>query len=62
MSSGSDFTKAQTFFNYGNDAAMKQNFEYAIQMYREACKIDVDVGEGRKAPQISRPRSAPGRC
>lgn len=42
MSSGSDFTKAQTFFNYGNDAAMKQNFEYAIQMYREACKIDVE--------------------
>ncbi|SIN76054.1 Tetratricopeptide repeat-containing protein [Singulisphaera sp. GP187] len=42
MSSGSDFTKAQTFFNYGNDAAMKQNFEYAIQMYREACKLDVE--------------------
>jgi len=42
MSSGSDSNKAQTFFQYGNDAAMKQNFEYAIQMYREACKLAAD--------------------
>jgi len=41
MSSGSD-SKAQTFFQYGNDAALKQNFEYAIQMYREACKLAPD--------------------
>src|SRR5262249_51206671 len=26
------------FFKYGNDAALKNNFDYAIQMYREACK------------------------
>jgi len=42
MSSGSDSSKAQTFFQYGNDAAMKQNFDYAIQMYKEACKLDVE--------------------
>jgi len=32
--------KAQTFFKYGNDAALKANYDYAIQMYREACKLD----------------------
>jgi tetratricopeptide (TPR) repeat protein len=31
--------KAQMFFKYGNDAAMKNNFDYAIQMYQEACKL-----------------------
>jgi len=45
MASASDPTtvakhqKAQTFFQYGNDAAMKSNFDYAMQMYREACKL-----------------------
>lgn len=39
MSSGSDANKAQTFFQYGNDAALKQNFEYAIDMYKQACKL-----------------------
>jgi tetratricopeptide (TPR) repeat protein len=32
--------RALTFFQYGNDAAMKANFDYAIQMYHEACKLD----------------------
>ena len=31
--------KAQMFFKYGNDAALKNNFDYAIQMYKEACKL-----------------------
>jgi tetratricopeptide (TPR) repeat protein len=43
MSSASDHkSKAQTFFQYGNDAAMKNNFDYAIDMYQRACKIDID--------------------
>jgi tetratricopeptide (TPR) repeat protein len=40
MSSASDpNNKAQTFFQYGNDAAMKNNFDYAIEMYQRACKL-----------------------
>jgi tetratricopeptide (TPR) repeat protein len=45
MSSESDSPdkqKAKTFFQYGNDAAMKSNFDYAIDMYRQACKHDPD--------------------
>ena len=42
MSSGSDSNKAQTFFQFGNDAALKQNFEYAIEMYQRACKLAPD--------------------
>jgi len=38
MSSGSE--KAKTFFQYGNDAAMKGSFDYAIQMYQSACKLE----------------------
>jgi len=41
MSSESDSPesqKAKTFFQYGNDAAQKSNLDYAINMYREACK------------------------
>ena len=44
MSSASDAQdsakkeKAETFFQYGNEAAMKSNFDYAIQMYQGACK------------------------
>ena len=37
-----DLQKAQTFFQYGNDAAMKSNFDYAIDMYRQACKLVPD--------------------
>lgn len=32
--------RAQSFFQYGNDAAMKNNFAYAIDMYRNALKLD----------------------
>jgi tetratricopeptide (TPR) repeat protein len=34
--------KAKTFFQYGNDAAMKGNLDYAIAMYRQACKCVPD--------------------
>ena len=30
--------KAKTLFQYGNDAMMKSNIDYAIAMYRQACK------------------------
>lgn len=38
----SDRQKARTFFKYGNDAALKDNYDYAIQMYKEACKLHPD--------------------
>ena len=41
--------KAKTFFNYGNDAALKSNFDYAIQMYKEACKLAPDNIQYRQA-------------
>ena len=31
--------KAKSYFGYGNDAAQKGNFDYAAQMYKEACKL-----------------------
>ncbi|HEY2157647.1 MAG TPA: hypothetical protein VGH33_18605, partial [Isosphaeraceae bacterium] len=34
--------KAKTFFQYGNDAALKSNFDYAIDMYKQACKLVPD--------------------
>ncbi|HEX8203279.1 MAG TPA: tetratricopeptide repeat protein [Isosphaeraceae bacterium] len=34
--------KAKAFFDSANQAALKNNFEYAIQMYREACKLVPD--------------------
>jgi tetratricopeptide (TPR) repeat protein len=37
-----DLQKAQTFWQYGNDAALKSNFDYAIAMYRQCCKIVPD--------------------
>ncbi|MDX2035205.1 MAG: tetratricopeptide repeat protein [Isosphaeraceae bacterium] len=36
---GARHSKAETLFRYGNEAALKANFEYAIQMYRDACKL-----------------------
>lgn len=42
MSSASDIEKAKTFFKYGNDAALKGNYDYAIQMYQAACKLVPD--------------------
>jgi Flp pilus assembly protein TadD len=41
--------QAETFFQYGNDAALKSNFDYAIQMYREACKRAPDILKYRQA-------------
>ncbi len=32
--------RAESLFQHGNDAALKNNLDYAIQMYREACKLD----------------------
>jgi tetratricopeptide (TPR) repeat protein len=37
-----DDKKGTTFFQYGNDAARKSNFDYAIAMYRQCCKIAPD--------------------
>jgi tetratricopeptide (TPR) repeat protein len=37
-----DLQKAKTFFEYGNDATLKSNFDYAIEMYKQACKIVPD--------------------
>jgi tetratricopeptide (TPR) repeat protein len=34
-----DLQKAKTFFQYGNEAAQKSNYDYAIDMYRQACKL-----------------------
>jgi tetratricopeptide (TPR) repeat protein len=34
--------RAKTFFQTGNDAAQKANLDYAITMYREACKLVPD--------------------
>ncbi len=45
MSSGtesSDAQNASTFFQYGNDAAIKSNYDYAIEMYKRACKLVPD--------------------
>jgi tetratricopeptide (TPR) repeat protein len=38
----SDLQKAKTYFEYGNDAALKSNFDYAIDMYKQCCKIVPD--------------------
>ena len=37
-----DMQKAKTYFDYGNDAALKSNFDYAIDMYKQCCKIVPD--------------------
>lgn len=37
--SSAEQRKAETFFQYGSDAVQKNNYDYAIQMYREACKL-----------------------
>ncbi|MBV8232841.1 MAG: hypothetical protein JO329_22900, partial [Planctomycetaceae bacterium] len=39
LMSSADASKAQTFFQYGNEAALKSNFDYAIEMYQRACKL-----------------------
>ncbi len=37
-----DLQKAQTFFKYGNEAALKGNHDYAITMYKQASELCVD--------------------
>ena len=37
-----ELQKAKTFFQYGNEATTKSNFDYAIDMYRQACKLVPD--------------------
>jgi tetratricopeptide (TPR) repeat protein len=34
-----ELQKAEALFKFGNDAALKNNFKYAVQMYSDACKI-----------------------
>lgn len=40
MSSRSDIDRAQVFFVTGNEASKKGNFDYAVQMFLSALKID----------------------
>ncbi len=44
-----DLAKARTFFQYGNDAALKSNLDYAIDMYKQACKLAPDNLNFRQA-------------
>jgi tetratricopeptide (TPR) repeat protein len=44
-----DRQKAKTFSEYGNDAALKGNLDYAIDMYRQACKLVPDNLSYRQA-------------
>src|SRR6478736_3145575 len=37
-----DIQKARTFFQYGNEAALKSNLDYAVDMYKQACKLSPD--------------------
>lgn len=46
---GAKKQKAETFFQYGNEAALKSNYDYAIQMYQEACKLAPDMLVYRQA-------------
>ena len=47
-----DLSKARTFFQYGNDAAQKSNLDYAIEMYKRACKLAPDNIQFRQALRI----------
>src|SRR5580693_6662919 len=45
MSSDSDnpgLQRAQIYFQTGSDAALKSNFDYAIDMYKQCCKLVPD--------------------
>jgi tetratricopeptide (TPR) repeat protein len=46
---GSKAQKALKFSQYGNDAANKANYDYAIQMYQEACKLEPENLKYRQA-------------
>jgi tetratricopeptide (TPR) repeat protein len=37
-----DVQRAQQYFQVGNDATLKSNYDYAIEMYKRACKIVPD--------------------
>ncbi len=41
-SNSPDLQKAKTLFDYGNDAAHKANYDYAIDMYKQAASLCVD--------------------
>jgi tetratricopeptide (TPR) repeat protein len=41
-SDSADLQRAKTLFQYGNDATQKSNLDYAIDMYRQACKLAPD--------------------
>jgi tetratricopeptide (TPR) repeat protein len=41
-SDSADLQRAKTLFQYGNDATIKSNLDYAIDMYRQACKLVPD--------------------
>jgi hypothetical protein len=47
---------ARTFFQYGNDAATKSNYDYAIDMYRRACKLVPDNLSYRQSLRIAQRR------
>jgi tetratricopeptide (TPR) repeat protein len=49
QNAGSDRQKAKIFFSRGNDAALKDNYDYAIQMYKDACKLQPDSLTYRQA-------------
>src|SRR5208283_3039040 len=44
-----DRQKAKIFFQYGNDAALKSNLDYAIDMYKQACRLAPDNLSYRQA-------------
>ena len=44
-----DRQKAKTFFQYGNDATLKSNLDYAIDMYKQACRLAPDNLSYRQA-------------
>ncbi|MFO0956286.1 MAG: tetratricopeptide repeat protein [Isosphaeraceae bacterium] len=41
--------KAKVFFERANDAAMKDNFDYAVQMYQDSCKLAPEEVQYRQA-------------
>ncbi len=44
-----DRQKAKTFFQYGNEATLKSNLDYAIDMYKQACRLAPDNLSYRQA-------------
>jgi tetratricopeptide (TPR) repeat protein len=50
---GPNHQKALEFFKRGNDAANKENYDYAIQMYRDACKLEPDNLKFRQSLRVT---------